>query len=80
MSRSNVNFELNIEGLRDLMKSQEMQDVLKSHTDGMVQECGPGYNNDIYVGNFVALSSVYTETKEAYQDNLDNNTLLKVLK
>lgn len=68
-----IRFELNRQGVRELLKSQEMTDVLVGYAGQVASVAGAGY--DVHVGsNRVNVSVV---TREAEQDNLDNNTLLK---
>ncbi|MBQ0113619.1 MAG: hypothetical protein KBT03_10850 [Bacteroidales bacterium] len=77
---SKTKIVLNSKGVRELLKSSEVRDYIKSEADAIKGRCGSGYATDSkYMGTRV-ISSVYTETKEAYQDNLENNTLLKASK
>lgn len=39
--------------------------------------CGEGYESDVYNAGSRTVASVYTATKEAMQDNLENNTILR---
>lgn len=71
-------FELNRAGVRELLKSAEMQEVLMNYARGISSRAGEGYS--VYVGSNRANVSVQTDTQEAIQDNLDNNTLLRRLK
>lgn len=73
---SKTKFELNRAGVRDLMQSKEMQDVLAQYARQVQARAGDGY--DVFVGETRANVSV--RTKEAEQDNFENNTLLKSLK
>lgn len=75
---SKVRFELNRAGVRELMQSREMINALISYADKISDAAGDGY--DTYVGRNRANVSVRTMTKEAYQDNLENNTLEKVIR
>lgn len=76
---SNVRFELNWQGLRELMKSDEMKTVLKSYAQSAKNIAGEGYEVSEYTGTNRANASIYAETKRARKDNLINNTLLKAL-
>lgn len=71
-------FVLNRAGVRELMQSQEMQDVLVEFAGQVADKAGDGYS--VYVGANRANVSVRTETEEAYYDNLDNNTLEKSIR
>ena len=72
-------FELNRKGVAELMKSQEMQDVLKEHATTIKDRAGDGYEQDIYVGKNRANAMVRAETFKAKKDNSKNNTLLKAV-
>lgn len=72
---SKVRFELNRAGVRALMRSPEMQAVLKARADTVKGRCGDGY--EAYVAQTRAVAVVETATRQAVDDNLANNTLLK---
>lgn len=72
-----VKVELNINGLRELMKSQEMQDHLQQAGEEIARSAGEGYGVRTHVADYTAITNVYPETKEAAKDNLENNTLLR---
>ena len=76
MSKKNVVFELDRQGVKELMQSQEMQEVLGKYARQVQARAGEGY--DVFVGKNRANVSV--RTKEAEQDNFEHNTLLKSLK
>lgn len=75
---SNFHFELNHAGVRELLQSQEMQDVLVDFAGQVANRAGDGYS--VYVGTNRANVSVRTETEEAMADNLDHNTLEKAIR
>lgn len=72
---SKVRFELNRAGVRALMRSPEMQAVLKARADTVKDRCGDGY--EAYVAQTRAVAVVETATRQAVDDNSANNTLLK---
>ena len=65
-------------GVRELMQSQEMQDVLVDFAQQVAEKAGDGY--DVYIGINRANVSVRTATEEAMADNLDHNTLEKAIR
>lgn len=71
-----IKFELNRAGVRELMQSKEMQNILISYANKVSARAGEGY--DVYIGRNRANVQVATEAAE--QDNFENNTLLKALK
>lgn len=77
---SKVKFKLNSKGVAELLKSAAMQEVLKEYATGIKNRCGDGYTQDIYVGKNRANAMVSAETREAFKDNLENNTILKAVR
>lgn len=73
-----IKFELNRAGVRELMQSQAMQNVLVEYARHVSDNAGEGY--EPYIGATRANVSVRITTNEAYQDNLDNNTMEKALR
>lgn len=80
MSNSDITFVLNPAGVRELLKSPEMQRILQDAADAKAAACGQGYEASVKVGANRAYANIYPATKEAYHDNLDNNTLEKVIR
>lgn len=76
---SNVEFELNINGLRELMKSAEMQTALQEAGDAVASAAGGDYGVRVHAAEYVAIANIYPDSKEAAKDNYENNTLLKAL-
>ena len=74
-----VVFELNINGLRELMKGDEMQAILDSAGSAVAHSAGGDYGYRTHVADYVAICNVYPETKEAAKENYEDNTLLKAL-
>ena len=77
---SNFKFKLNRSGVRELMKSTEMQSVLTNYASNIRNRCGNGYEQDIYVGRNRANAMVSAATIKAKRDNKKNNTLLKAVR
>lgn len=76
---SKVRIELNREGVRELLRSQEMMAICQEVADGIKERCGDGYATSQHVGTNRVNVSVYTESREAKKDNMDNNTMLCAL-
>lgn len=74
-----VRFELNRQGVADLMKCPEMQEGLSQMADEIVQRCGEGYDSVATVGKTRASEKIVTTTKHAYYSNLKHNTILKAV-
>ena len=77
---SKMQFKLNRKGVSELMKSAEMQEVLKGYATGIRNRCGDGYEQDIHVGKNRANAMVSASTYQAKADNMRNNTILKAVK
>jgi hypothetical protein len=74
-----VDFELNINGLRELMKGPEMQAALQEAGDAVASAAGGDYGVRVHVADYVAIANVFPDSQEAAKDNYENNTLLKAL-
>lgn len=74
-----VLFKLDIGGLRELMKSGEMQAALDEAGSAVASTAGEGYGYRTHVASYVAICNVFPDTKEAAHDNYENNTLDKAL-
>jgi hypothetical protein len=74
-----VKFELNREGVRELMRSPEMMNVCKSYADRAASSCGAGYSVNTHTGRNRVNAEIKADTFKARKDNLENNTILKSL-
>lgn len=77
---SKMQFKLNRGGVRELLRSEGMMNACKERAEVVRQRCGEGYGVSGHTGKNRVNVSVYAETKEARQDNLDNNTLEKMVR
>jgi len=77
---SKIQFKLNRSGVANLMKSAEMQSVLKEKASAIKNRCGDGYDQDVYVGKNRANAMVWADTYQAKKDNSKNNTILKAVR
>lgn len=73
-------FELNRNGVAELLKSPGMIEILREKARGIQEAAGDGYEISSYVGKNRANVSVKTKTKQAIRDNNKNNTLLKAMR
>ena len=76
---SDVKIELNFPGINEMMKSPEIQAHLQSAGNMVAKAAGDGYAAETDVINWIAITNVYPDTKEAAHDNFKNNSLLKAL-
>lgn len=77
---SKKKFELNRAGVAELLKGQEMQDLLGEKAAEIQSRCGDGYEQDVHVGKTRANAMVQAATHQAKRDNLKNNTILKAVR
>lgn len=76
---SKVEFELNLAGLNELMKSAEMMAALEEAGRTVAGIAGDDYDVRVHQASFVAIANVYPDSKKAAEDNYKNNTLVKAL-
>ncbi|MGV3011529.1 hypothetical protein [Streptococcus thoraltensis] len=76
---NDIKFKLNSNGVKNLLKSSEMQSVLKEKASTIRNRCGDGYKQDVYVGRNRANAMVSASSYKAKKDNLKNNTILKAV-
>lgn len=74
---NNFKFELNKEGVRQLLQGKEMQQALITYAKTVQNRAGDGYS--VHVGRNRANVSVRTNDDAAVKDNLEKNTLLRSL-
>ncbi len=75
-----MKFVLDSNGVRSLLQGAEMQGILRQLGSQKAAQAGDGYVSDVHMFTKRAVAHVYADTREAKQDNYDNNTLLKVVK
>lgn len=76
---SKQKFVLNREGVRELMQSDAMVNVLQSYANTAMASLGDGYESSTYVGRNRANVRIEAVTSAAKKENSDNNTLLKAV-
>lgn len=74
-----VNFELNEEGVRELLNSEEMQDILQKEANKVLGRLPKGYGSSSGFTSERAKVTVGTRSKQAAAQNMKENTLLKAL-
>lgn len=72
-------FELNTSGVKDLMRSPEMMEICKGYADAALQKLGDGYEVTTMTGKNRAIASVSAVSKDAYRENLEDNSILKAV-
>lgn len=74
---SKFKFELNRQGVRELLHSPEMVQTLKAHARRVADNAGEGFEVKQMPTRAIA---VETASRKAAQDNLEHNTLLKAVR
>lgn len=76
---ANVKFELNREGVKELLQSPEMMAICKEYADNAIASLGDGYEVSTYTGKSRVNASVIATTYKARKENSENNTILKAV-
>ncbi len=76
----NVKFELDINGLRTLMKSDGMQAHLQEAGEAVAGIADGNYGVRVHDdAKYVAIANVYPEDRESARKNMQDNELLKAV-
>lgn len=76
---SKVKFKLNGAGVRELLKSGEMEQVVAQHAARVAGTAGAGYDSTTFMTGTRVVGKAYADTWAAKRDNAKHNTLLKAL-
>lgn len=76
----NVEFVLNREGVRELLRSNEMMEICKRSANEALESLGDGYEVSTFVGGNRVNAEIEAVTYEARKENSENNTILKSLR
>ena len=74
-----LKFELNRDGVRNLLRSKEMMDICSEYANNALGRLGDGYEVSTYSGTNRVNAEVYAETYAAKRENLKSNTILKAV-
>jgi len=75
----NFKFELNLQGLNELMKSAEMNAILENAGQRVANAPSGEYGHRVHTASFCSICNVFPKSARAARDNSKNNTLLKAL-
>ena len=73
-------FELNYQGVGELLKSPEMMGICKEYASKAQSKLGDDYEVKTYMLKERAAAKVQATTYKARKDNAKNNTILKALR
>ena len=79
MSKSRIRFELDRDGVSELMKSAEMDAILTAEATSKTAGLPTGYKSDLHHFKRRDAVYIYPETEEAKRDNWKNHTLTRLL-
>lgn len=71
--------ELNSDGIRELMQSEEMTSFLNQKAQSAVSKLGKGYSYDTMVGKTRANADVHATNKKTQQEAINNSTIVKAV-
>lgn len=74
-----VKFELNREGVRELLRSKEMMDVCQEYANNALGKLGDGYEVTTHTGSNRVNAEVAAVTYAAKKENLSDNTIIKAV-
>ncbi|MBQ1574204.1 MAG: hypothetical protein IIZ78_24020 [Clostridiales bacterium] len=74
-----VKFELNRQGVRELLKSKEMMDICTEYANNALARLGDGYEVNTYSGENRVNAEVFAQSFAAKRENLKSNTILKAV-
>lgn len=76
---SKLKVKLNRQGVRNLLKSDEMMDICLKHANKAKSHLGDGYEISTHIGKNRVNVSVAAVTYKAKKENSEGNTILKAL-
>lgn len=74
-----VKFELNREGVRQLLTSPEMMSVCSEYANRALNGLGDGYEVSTFTGKNRVNAEVAAVSYKARKENSENNTILKAI-
>lgn len=76
---ADIKFELNLQGLNELMTSDAMQAALDEAGAKVAKIAGPDYATSGKTGRWIGFCNVYPNSARAAHENFKDNTLVKAL-
>lgn len=77
---SDFKFKLNKQGVKEFLKSKQVEDMLSDVASNIASRAGNGYKSNVQIGKNRATARVLPDTFKAKKDNKKNNTLLKAVR
>lgn len=76
---SDIKIELDSDGIKELLRSDEVRELCHSYARKAVEQLGEGYESDSFKGKGRPNASVIAVTGEAIAENEKSNTVLKAV-
>lgn len=76
---SKITIKLNRAGVRELLRSHEMGELLTERAAEIADRCGAGYAHDRKLTPSRVVASVFTDDDAAKKENAEQNTILRSL-
>lgn len=77
---SEVKVVLNGNGIRELLKSEEVMDICRNHANKALGKLGDGYEVTTMTGVNRVNASICARSRKAKKENSENNTIMKALR
>ena len=74
-----VRFELNRQGVSELLRSQEMLDICTEYANNALARLGDGYEVNTMTGAVRVNAEVYAQSIAAKRENRKSNTIVKAV-
>ena len=74
-----VRFELNRQGVRELLRSQEMLDICTEYANNALARLGDGYEVNTMTGAVRVNAEVYAQSFAAKRENRKSNTMCYII-
>ena len=75
-----MKFELNRDGVRELLRSPEMMNICKGYADNAIGRLATGYEVTTQTGKNRVNAQVAAVTFDARRENSKDNTILKAIR
>lgn len=76
---SKVRVKIDKAGVGELLRSEEVVAMLRGVAESRAAKLPAGYGVNVYIGRNRANAEIRAETNEAWRDNVENNTLVRVI-
>ena len=76
----NLKIELNEQGIREMLKSPEMQSILNEHADNALSRLGDGYEKESKLTQRRAKVYILATSPKTFYKHMETNEILKSLR